>query len=110
MSMETVLFASPRYAQLAADPAVRPWLALSSELVLVVDGRALRITTLGAETDTPLFTTTPVAEGGGPAPTPSPMPSPMPMGTAQAPTSPTQDPPHSSPWQTFLHWLKELGR
>ncbi len=103
MPTETVLFASPRYAELAADPAVRPWLALSSELVLVMDGQALRITTLGAETDSPLFTATPAAE------TPSPTPSPMPTATAQAPTSPTQEAPHSSPWQTFLQWLKDRG-
>lgn len=57
--METVIFASPRCTELAADPTVRPWLALSSELVLVMDGRALRITTLGAETDSPLFPATP---------------------------------------------------
>jgi len=106
MDMETVLFASPRYAELAADPAVRPWLALSSELVLVMDGQALRITTLGAETDTPLFTSTPVAERDQPSPTPSPLPT----ATAQAPASPSQDLPPSSPWHTFLQWLKDLGR
>lgn len=105
MTLETVLFASPRYAELAADPAVRPWLSLSSELVLVMDGRALRITTLGAEADSPLFPATPGSESVPP----SPAPSPMPTETVQAPTSPARDAPHSSPWQTFLQWLKDLG-
>ncbi|MCC9075324.1 VWA domain-containing protein [Litorilinea aerophila] len=46
MAVETVIFGSPRYFQLAEDPDMAQWLAISPELVVVVDaGHAIRITT-----------------------------------------------------------------
>lgn len=109
MPMQTVVFGSPRYAELAGDASMRPWLALSPELVLVMEGEAIRITTAGAEVDTPIFSTSP---GPGAAqPTPSPTQSltstPMPTLTPTVPSvSDGSDP---SPWQKFMQWLKDLG-
>ncbi len=45
MELETILFLSDRYFELADDPDLAPVLALSSELLIVLDeGHALRIT------------------------------------------------------------------
>ncbi len=45
LETETVIFGSERYFALARQPELAPWLALSSELLVVVDeGKALRIT------------------------------------------------------------------
>ncbi len=45
MPLETVAFGSDAYFQLAARRNVGEWLSVSPELILVVDGKALRITT-----------------------------------------------------------------
>lgn len=41
---ETVIFGSERYFALARQPRLAPWLALSTELIVVVEGKALHIT------------------------------------------------------------------
>jgi Ca-activated chloride channel family protein len=45
MALETVFFGSPRYFALARQPHLTPWLAVSPELILVLDeGHAVRVT------------------------------------------------------------------
>jgi|GEM_PF-6262602 len=45
MALETILFGSDEYFELAQQPNVQEWLALSSELILVLElDRAIRIT------------------------------------------------------------------
>jgi Ca-activated chloride channel family protein len=44
MTVETVPFASERYFDLVQDERMARWLALSPEMIIVVDGAALRVT------------------------------------------------------------------
>jgi hypothetical protein len=45
MQIETVVFGSPRYFELTKQPPMAQWLAISSELVIVVgQGKVIRIT------------------------------------------------------------------
>ena len=47
MAIETVFFGSDRYFALTKQPAMTPWLSISTELVVVVDkNKAIRITTV----------------------------------------------------------------
>ncbi len=45
----SVIFGSDAYFALVADPTVAQWLSLSPEMVVIVDGEALRITLEGAQ-------------------------------------------------------------
>jgi Ca-activated chloride channel homolog len=49
MPVRTVAFGSAEYFALAADPQMAQWLSLSPEMMLVVDGEAIHITTLAEE-------------------------------------------------------------
>jgi hypothetical protein len=63
MSTRTLVFGSDVYFTSAADRTVAQWLSLSPEMILVIDGDAVRITTHedGASTS-PLATPIPAAE------------------------------------------------
>ena len=101
MTTETVIFGSPPYAELAGDATLRPWLALSPELLLVVDGQAIRVTTQGAEAGAPLFSDPSML---------APVSADTPTATVPPSASPASaDDPPPSPWGQFLQWLKDLG-
>ncbi|MBX3000023.1 MAG: VWA domain-containing protein [Caldilineaceae bacterium] len=63
MSTRTLIFGSDLYFASAADRAVAQWLSLSPEMILVIDGAAIRVTTHeeGATTS-PLATPIPAVE------------------------------------------------
>lgn len=116
MTTETVVFGSPRYADLAGDATLRPWLALSSEMVLVVEGAALRITGADAVVDLPILapaSSSPKESGAvtpsatpretgepqrRPTITPTPAPTPQPDALASPP----------SRWEQFWEWVQGL--
>lgn len=64
MASQTILFGSDAYFDLLAQENAAGWLALSPELLLVLDGQALRITV--SDAPMPVPTATPI-----PTPTPS---------------------------------------
>lgn len=45
LPMETIAFGSDAYFELTAQPEMAKWLSLSPEMIIVTDGKALRITT-----------------------------------------------------------------
>ncbi|MCP4165550.1 MAG: VWA domain-containing protein [Chloroflexi bacterium] len=85
MPVQPVLFGSEAYFELAAEPDVAQWLAISPELVLVIDDTAYRISSQETIADQPH--------------TISPLPTP----------TPEVGPPSTTPAGTgFLDWLRRL--
>lgn len=84
MATRTLVFGSDAYFTSAADRAVAPWLSLSPEMILVIDGEAIRVTTRedGAST--------------------SSLPTPIP-----APTS-AEEPESRGFWQRFADFFDRL--
>jgi hypothetical protein len=62
MPTRTVAFGSAEYFALAADSQVAQWLSLSPEMMLVLDGAAVRVTTQAGEGEEIPATPQPVAD------------------------------------------------
>ncbi len=101
MSLETVIFGSDDYFDLAAQPEAAPWLAVSPELVVVIDGKAYRTTVTGAD-DQPTTT-------DDRPPTAAPAATPMLTATPAASPSPAvPSSPAPTLWDAILAWLKAI--
>jgi len=87
MAVETVAFASDRYFELAADPAMAEIMAISPELLVVIGDSAIRITSTGKETAA------------------YPAPSPQALEPEDATPDRTDDLGSENAWNEFMRWL-----
>ncbi len=87
MPVETVAFGSDAYFDLAAKPDAAAWLAVSPELVVLIDGKAYRVTTAAGGART--------SDDASPTPAPTATPTVL-------------TPPVPSLWDAVMGWIKAM--